>query len=183
MKLNKTHYHKLLWLYSWLLTAMATQRSTHRQCCRPFSRGAILVLVWSALLHAAQWFGYTSLHLALPGKLKFGFQCTHFALWLLLRTSNKLGGWCLACLDSSQSLISYPVFYNYAHSMLKRIGAGLFLCFVSILINLTLSTVGHLHSNTTHCMFDTNTGSTDTLPIPLYWLIYEWMLWVELDYY
>ena len=32
-------------------------------------------------------------------------------------------------------------------------------------------TVGHLHSNTTHCMFDTNTESTDSLPIPLYWLL------------
>ena len=401
---------------------MATQRSTHRQCCRPFSRGAILVLVWSALLHAAHWFAYTSLHLALPGELKFGFQCTHFALWLLLpvtgwvadawlgRYGATIAGFFLAmitmlCLQaafimlqfkwtpipafsllcialligtvgfgtfvtnllpftldqmigaSTEELsaavqwywwgystglftvdslkcipnltilhfqdflpmvlltlsslcfsavllsdclyhkwldphiktnnpikmifrvldyarktkyprnrsaftyldeeqpsrldfgkekfggpfteeevedvktvlriipllvtaagvflslsfndlfylhvysvtvlthdcvlslsplvyyltsvvlipayrfILYPVFYNYTHSMLKRIGAGLFLCFVNILINLTLDTVGHLHSNTTHCMFDTNTGSTDTLPIPLYWLI------------
>ena len=65
--------------------------------------------------------------------------------------------------------ILYPAFFNCIPSMMKRIGAGLFLCLVSTLINLTLDTIGHLHSNTTHCAFDTNTGSTDTLPIPLYW--------------
>ena len=65
-------------------------------------------------------------------------------------------------------IILYPVFYNCIPSMMKRVGAGLFLCLVSTLINLTLDTVGHLHSNTTHCILDTN---TDTFPIPLYWVL------------
>ena len=63
-----------------------------------------------------------------------------------------------------------PVFYKYIPSMLRRIGAGLFLCFVSTLINLSLDTVGHLHSNTSHCMFDTSTGSIP-IPIPVYWVM------------
>ena len=67
--------------------------------------------------------------------------------------------------------ILYPVFYNYIPSMIKRTVVGLFLCLVSTLITLTLDTVGHHHSNTTHCMLDTNTGSTDTFPIPIYWLL------------
>ena len=67
--------------------------------------------------------------------------------------------------------ILYPVFYNYIPSMLKRVGTGLFLCLIGTLMNLTLDTVGHLHSNTTHCMFDTNTGSHESLFIPLYWLL------------
>ena len=67
--------------------------------------------------------------------------------------------------------ILYHVFYKRIPSMLRRVGMGLFLCLVSVLMNLTLDTVGHLHSNTSHCMFDTNTGSTDTLPVPLYWLL------------
>ena len=64
--------------------------------------------------------------------------------------------------------ILYPVFYKYIPSMLKRIGVGLFLCFVNTLINLILDTVGHLRSNTSHCMFDV---STETIPIQLYWLL------------
>ena len=67
--------------------------------------------------------------------------------------------------------ILYPVFYKFIPSMMKRTVVGLFLCFVSTLMNFTLDIVGHLHNNTTHCMLDTNTGSTDTLPIPLYWLL------------
>ena len=65
--------------------------------------------------------------------------------------------------------ILYPLFHRYIPSMLKRIGAGLFLCFMSTVMTLTLDTVGHLHNNTSHCMF--NTSSTHTLPIPLYWLL------------
>jgi len=65
-------------------------------------------------------------------------------------------------------LILYPVFYKYIPSLLKTIGAGLFLCFTSTLMNLTLDTVGHLQSNTSHCMFDNN---TEPIPIPLCWLL------------
>ena len=53
--------------------------------------------------------------------------------------------------------ILYPVFSNYILSMISIVGTGLFLCLVHTLINLTLDTVGHLHSNTAHYMFDTNT--------------------------
>ena len=58
--------------------------SRKKECCRPFSRGTLLVLVWSGLLYASQWFAYNSLCLALPNELKSGFEYAHVALWLLL---------------------------------------------------------------------------------------------------
>ena len=53
---------------------------------------------------------------------------------------------------------------------MKRAGAGLVLCLIGSLLNLTLDTVGHINSNNTQCMFDKpHPGSANTLPIPLYW--------------
>ena len=53
---------------------------------------------------------------------------------------------------------------------MKGAGAGLVLCFIGSLLNLTLDTVGHMNSNNTQCMFDIpHPGSANTLPIPLYW--------------
>ena len=104
--------------------------------------------------------------------------------FLLLIISTSIQA--LNCVAGSQKLIKYitilllipayhfilyPVFYNYIPSMMKRAGAGLFLCLVSTLINLTLDTVGHPYRNTTYCMLDTNTGSSDTLSISLSWLL------------
>ena len=65
--------------------------------------------------------------------------------------------------------ILQPVFSHCIPSLLKRIGAGLFLSLLSTLLNLTLDTVGHLHDNTTHCMFDHD--YSNTLPIPIYWVL------------
>ena len=54
---------------------------------------------------------------------------------------------------------------------MKRAGTGFVLGLIGTLLDLTLDTIGHLHSNNTHCMFDTYTESANTLPIPLYWLL------------
>ena len=54
---------------------------------------------------------------------------------------------------------------------MKRAGTGFVLCLIGTLLDLTLDTIGHLHSNNTHCMFDTYSESANTLPIPLYWLL------------
>ena len=72
--------------------------------------------------------------------------------------------------------IVLPLLQNRIPSLMKRVGTGFVLYFIGTLLDLTLDTIGHLHSNNTHCMFDTNStsansGSVNTLPIPLYWLI------------
>ena len=100
----------------------------------------------------------------------------------IFSTPNEL----LPCVEQLQKLILYflvvvlipayrfimlPLLHNYIPSLIKRAGTGFVLCFISTLLNLTLDTIGHLHSNNTHCMFDTYSESANTLPIPLYWLL------------
>ena len=68
--------------------------------------------------------------------------------------------------------IFFPLLRTKLPKFFKRIGAGMFVCFISTLINLSLNIVGHLHSNTTSCMFAIQPpGSTNTLPVPIYWLL------------
>ena len=65
----------------------------------------------------------------------------------------------------------FPLLHNRIPSLIKRGAAGLALCCLGIMMNLTLDTVGHLQSNTTiHCMFKDH-NSTNTIPVPFYWLI------------
>ena len=45
------------------------------------------------------------------------------------------------------------------------------LIFISSLLDLTLDTIGHTHSNSTQCMFDTSSEPANTLPISPYWLL------------
>ena len=67
--------------------------------------------------------------------------------------------------------IVLPFLNNHIPSLMKRVATGFVFCFIGTLLDLTLDTIGHLHSNNTHCMFDTYSGSANTLPIPLYWLL------------
>ena len=64
------------------IQAMATRNANNRLCCRPFCRGTLLLLVWSALLNATQCFVYDSIIYipALPNYLQFGALCAYFAL-------------------------------------------------------------------------------------------------------
>ena len=65
---------------------MATKRSQKCQSCSSwvFSRGAILVLASSTMLYAVHEFVYNSIRLSLPDYLRVGFDCAHYALWVLL---------------------------------------------------------------------------------------------------
>ena len=68
--------------------------------------------------------------------------------------------------------IMFPLLRNRIPSLIKRAGAGLVIMLIGNLLNLTVDTIGHLHSNNTQCMFsDTSHGSANSLPIPLYWLL------------
>ena len=67
--------------------------------------------------------------------------------------------------------VLYPLLINKLPNFLKRVGAGLLLVFISSLLNLTLDTIGHTHSNSTQCMFDTSSVPANTLPISPYWLL------------
>ena len=71
-------------------------------------------------------------------------------------------------------LIVFPLLRNRIPSLIKRAGAGLVIMLIGNLLNLTVDTIEHLHSNNTQCMFnesDTNQGSANSLSIPLYWLL------------
>ena len=69
-------------------------------------------------------------------------------------------------------LIVFPLLHNRIPSLIKRVGAGLLIMLIGNLLNLTVDTIGHLHSNNTQCMFsETNSESANSLPIPLYWLL------------
>ena len=66
--------------------------------------------------------------------------------------------------------ILYPMLHKYNPSILKRIGVGLFLCFVVAVIDLNVLSIGHFYSNASHCIFNdlTESGTND---IPLYWVL------------
>ena len=67
--------------------------------------------------------------------------------------------------------ILFPLLHNRFQSLIKRVGIGLAMIFISTLSNLTMDTIGHLDSNNTHCMFDAYSAEHITISIPLYWLI------------
>ena len=100
----------------------------------------------------------------------------------IISTTNKL----LPCVERLRKFTAFllviisiptyrfiviPLLKNHIPSLIKRAGTGFVLCLLGTLLDLTLDTIGHLHSNNTHCMFDTNSELVNTLPIPLYWLI------------
>ena len=90
--------------------------------------------------------------------------------YFVVKMIKSIIQWLLSLfLIPAYQFILQPMFSHYIPSLLKRIGAGLFLSLVSTLLNLTLDTVGHLHDNTTHCMFDLE--YSNTLPIPIYWVL------------
>ena len=68
--------------------------------------------------------------------------------------------------------IVFPLLHNRIPSLIKRAGAGLVIMLIGNLLNLTVDTIEHLHSNNTQCMFsDTSHGSANSLSFPLYWLV------------
>ena len=66
--------------------------------------------------------------------------------------------------------ILYPLVHKYNPSILKRIGMGLFLCFVVAVIDLNVISIGHFYSNASQCIFNDLTES-GTIDIPLYWVL------------
>ena len=70
--------------------------------------------------------------------------------------------------------IVFPLLHNHILSLLKIVGASVVIIIIGNLLNLTVETIQHLHSNNTQCMFnesDTSHGSAKSLSIPLYWLV------------
>ena len=71
--------------------------------------------------------------------------------------------------------IVFPLLHNHIPSLLKIVGASLVIIIIGNLLNLTVDTIEHLHSNNTQCMFnesETSHGSANiSLSIPLYWLL------------
>ena len=67
-----------------------TTTGSNRICCRPFSRGVMLVLTYSTLFFAVHWFLFASIGSLLPeNNIRFGFNCAHCIFWLLL----PMTGW------------------------------------------------------------------------------------------
>ena len=46
----------------------------------------------------------------------------------------------------------------------------MYICFVTTVVKLVVSSVGHFYSNASHCILD-NKAATGTIPIPLYWVL------------
>ena len=68
--------------------------------------------------------------------------------------------------------VMIPLLHNRIPSLIKRVGVGVIIMLIGNLLNLTVDTIEHLHSNNTQCMFsDIVHGSAISLPIPLYWLL------------
>ena len=67
--------------------------------------------------------------------------------------------------------VLFPLLKNKLPNFFNRAGAGIFLVFIRPLLYLTLDTIGHTHSNSTQCMFDTSSVPANTLPISPYWLL------------
>ena len=65
--------------------------------------------------------------------------------------------------------IVYPFIKKYIPSMLKIMGTGIFLCLITTVVKLVVSSVGHFYSNASNCIFDDKTA-TGTIPIPIYWV-------------
>ena len=64
----------------------------------------------------------------------------------------------------------YPWIRKYVPSLVKTMGAGLFICLVSTVISLAVESFQHFHSNASHCIFD-NSVAVGTLPTPLHWVL------------
>ena len=62
-----------------------------KKCHSWLFRGAILVLASSTLLQAVHRFVYDSIKLSLPDYLRVGFDCAHYALWVLLPVTGWVG--------------------------------------------------------------------------------------------
>ena len=64
----------------------------------------------------------------------------------------------------------YPWIRKYVPSLVKTMGAGLFICLVSTVISLAAESSQHFHSNASHCIFD-NSVAVGTSPTPLHWVL------------
>ena len=73
------------------------------------------------------------------------------------------GSWVADCTDTSA----------YCFIMFPLLHTEFVLFFIGTLLDLTLNTIEH--SNNTHCMFDTYSGSANTLPI-------HWLLLLDIVY-
>ena len=70
----------------------AWQATMKKNCnYKLLSHGAILVLASSALLYAVHWFVYDRIKLSLPDYLRVGFDCAHYAFYVLLPVTGWVG--------------------------------------------------------------------------------------------
>ena len=110
----------------------------------------------------------------------FSERYDQFALHAIQSTTPMVG-----CFDQLQNsvcqvatiilipvyrFIVYPLIKNYIPSMLKIMGAGIFVCLLTLVVKLVVSSIGHFYSNASHCIFD-DKAATGTIPIPLYWVL------------
>ena len=63
--------------------------------------------------------------------------------------------------------VVYPLLSKYIPSMLKLIGAGLFICIVSAVSDLTVLTIGPFNSSASQCI---SYNLTETATVPIYWV-------------
>ena len=66
--------------------------------------------------------------------------------------------------------ILHPLIGKYIPSMLKIMAAGFCLCIAATVMQLSVLSIGHFYSNSSHCIFGDNI-KTSTISTPLYWVL------------
>ena len=66
--------------------------------------------------------------------------------------------------------IVHPLIGKYLPSMLRIIGVGLFLCLVSTVLSLAVTSIGHFQDNASQCVFN-ESGAAGIIPIPIHWVL------------
>ena len=66
--------------------------------------------------------------------------------------------------------IVHPLIGKYLPNMLRITGVGLFLCLVSTVLSLAVTSIGHFQDNASQCIFN-ESGAAGTIPIPIHWVL------------
>ena len=158
-----------------------TAGTTDRHCCRPFSRGTLLVLVMNGLLYAAHWFVFYVFCLQFTGiNRNFVLEITQYVPWMLLPvtgwvTESWLGRYraivtglimCTLSIILMQVAFMTLQFFNELVSMLI-IAAALIICTIG---------GGSLYTNMLPFTLDQMIGaSAEELSAVVQWYWWGWI--------
>ena len=119
----------------------------------------LLIAAFGAFL-SLEFYDQLSLHAILTTEQTFHDQC----ISNLKHTTYYITSF--FCIPVYRFVV-HPLLSKYIPSMLKLIGAGLFICLVSAVSDLTVLTIGHFNSSVSQCVLH---NLTETATVPIYWV-------------